>query len=120
MSDDPNTLIEGFQHLRSAIGLLRDGISLWRDVKDAKVPPERAGEVERIFQDADRERRLAEAAIGKAFGYHLCRCSLPPQVCLMIGFSDAGQEQSECPACGQVYPVPIKPPKRPHPRTFRA
>lgn len=107
MSDDPNTLSEGFQHLGNAVRLLRDGINLWRDVKASKVPPERAEEVERIFQDAERERQLAEAAIGKAFGYQLCRCTLPPQVCLRASYErSTGVERSRCPACGTEYPEP--------------
>ena len=58
-----------------------------------------------MFQDADRERQLAEAAIGKAFGYQLCRCTLPPAVCLRTGYDRSrAVEMSRCPACGTEYP----------------
>ncbi len=107
MPDDPNILAESFEHLGNAIRFARDGFGLWRDIKDAKVPPERAGDVERIFQNAEHEQQLAEAAIGKAFGYQLCRCTLPPQVCLKTGYDrETGLEKSRCAACGTEYPEP--------------
>ena len=56
-------------------------------------------------QETPRRRGRAEAAIGKAFGYRLCRCTLPPQVCLRAGYdSSAGIERSPCLACGTMYP----------------
>ena len=100
-------LSEGLQHLSNAFRLIRDGFGIWRDIKDERAPPARTAEVERIFEDADRERQLAEAAIGRAFGYQLCRCTLPPRACLRTGYDQsAGIERSRCPACGTEYPEP--------------
>ncbi len=100
-------LSEGLEHLGQALRLVRDGFGFWREIKDKGAPPERAAEVERMFQDADRERQLAEAAIGKSFGYQLCRCTLPPTVCLRIGYDrPTGMEMSRCPACETEYPEP--------------
>lgn len=60
---------------------------------------------ETAMVDAEEKIKLAKAQVGKAFGYQLCKCTLPPTVCLTTGFNDRGHETSKWPNCGQDYPV---------------
>ena len=97
----------GLEHLKVAFQSGAEAFKLWRSVKDSKATPEQADQIDRLFQDAETERQLAMASLGQAFGYQLCKCTLPPQVCTMTGFSESGQEQSRCPKCGREYPAPV-------------
>lgn len=99
---------EGLEHLKLAFQAGSEAFKLWRSIRGLKPTPEQENQIDRLFQDAETERQLAMASIGKAFGYQLCKCTVPPQVCPMIGFSEAGDEQSRCPECGREYPVPMK------------
>ena len=99
---------EALSHLKTALDSGRQAFGLWKDIKGSKPTPEQEAQIESLFQDAEKERQLALASIGKAFGYQLCRCTLPPQVCTKIGFSEYGEERSQCPACAQEYPVYAK------------
>ena len=103
----------GLEHLRLAFETGAKGINLWKSLRGSKPTPEQEDQIDRIFKDAETERQLALAEIGKAFDYRLCKCTIPPQVCPKIGFSEYGQEQSRCPKCGQEYPLPENlPPQR--------
>lgn len=99
---------EGLEHLKLAFQAGSEAFKLWRSIKGSAPTPEQENQIDRLFQDAEKERQLALAAIGKAFDYQLCKCTIPPQVCTMTGFSESGQEQSRCSKCGQEYPVPMK------------
>ena len=96
---------EALGHLKTALDSGRQAFGLWRDIKGSKPTLDQEAQIESLFQDAEKERQLALASIGKAFDYQLCRCTLPPQVCLKTGFDRlSGVEQSKCQECGQKYP----------------
>ena len=98
---------EALSHLKTALDSGRQAFGLWRDIKGSEPTVEQEAQIESLFQDAEKERQLAEAAIGKAFGYQLCRCTLPPHVCLRTGYDrSTGLEKSRCSACGTEYPEP--------------
>jgi len=112
-------IAEALGHPKTALDSGRQAFGLWKDIKGSKPTPEQEAQIESLFQDAENERQLALASIGQAFGYTLCRCTLPPQVCLRIGYDEySGAEKSKCPGCREEYPVKVKPlPKQPS-RTF--
>ena len=97
-----------FKHLGNALELIRLAFALWNDTRGADATVEQTAKIDKLFEDAEKEHRLALAAIGKAFGYQLCRCTLPPQVCLRTGYDrQTGREKSKCPNCGQEYPLEL-------------
>ncbi len=105
-----NEIIKAFQHLGDALGAAKSGFDLWKSVRESQATPEQEAEIEKAFGDAEKSRQLAIAEIGKAFGYQLCRCTLPPQVCLRTGYDEqTGEEKSKCPKCGQFYPENLEP-----------
>ncbi len=101
---------EAFRHFGSALDTGKKAFELWKSLQGASSTPQKEAEVEKLFADAETERQLALASIGKAFRYQLCRCTLPPQVCLRTGFDKStGYEQSKCPNCGHEYPEEVDP-----------
>ena len=116
MEIDPG---EAFGHLKTALDTAARAFGLWKEVRGSKPTPEQEAQIESLFQDAEKERQLALASIGQAFGYTLCRCTLPPQVCLRIGYDEySGAEKSKCPGCDEEYPVKMKPLPKQRPRTI--
>ena len=96
------------KHLGNTLEAVRSGFALWKSIRGADATVEQTAEIDKLFEDAEKERRLALAAIGEAFGYQLCRCTLPPQVCLRTGYDrQTGEDKSKCPDCGQEYPLKL-------------
>lgn len=106
-ADDATGIIE---HLKDALEAIRLSLSIGREVRDAAPSEDQRRALDCALQDAEAAHRLALAEIGKTFGYQLCRCTFPPQVCTRIGYDrDSGAEKSKCPSCGQEYPEPLDP-----------
>ena len=99
----------GLEHFKLALQSGAEAFKLWRSVRGSKPTPEQENQIDRLFQNAEMERQLALASIGKAFGYMLCRCTVPPQVCTKTGYTEHEEERSKCPSCGEEYPVTVEP-----------
>ena len=96
---------EAFRHLGIAFDTGKKAFNLWRSLRSGAGTPEQEAQIESLFKDAEKEHQLAMASIGRAFEYQLCRCTLPPQVCLRTGYDkQTGEEKSRCPACEEEYP----------------
>lgn len=94
-----------FQGIKAALDATKTAIEVTRSLKGSARTDQQEAALEAALQEAENARQRAAAEIGKAFGYRLCRCTLPPQVCLRIGYVEySGAEKSKCPRCGQVYP----------------
>lgn len=109
-SMNTDDIVEGLKHLGTALDLMKKGHTLWKALRGSQATPEQEAKVDKLFKDAEMERQLALASIGKAFNYQLCRCTVPPQVCTRTGYDRlTGGEQSKCPNCGQKYPEELDP-----------
>jgi hypothetical protein len=91
-------LSEALKLAREAANSAKEGASIAKDIQH-----------EKIFAAAEKLRQsveCVEAELGKAYGYQLCKCTLPPQACLKIAYDEKTfNEISKCPKCGQIYPV---------------
>ena len=102
---DPTGAVASLSYLKKAIDLTKSGMDLYKSYRDVKPTPEQEAELEKVFNDAEQARELALAEIAKAFDYQLCKCTLPPQVCLTVGGEEMSQKDiSRCPKCKRVYP----------------
>lgn len=93
---------QGFDLLRTALGAAKDAKDLLPESKEKESVAKRIEEAERAVQ-------LGEAQIAQALGYHLCKCTFPPQIMLSKGYEQS-QEKFECPKCSHYWPGPPLPP----------
>lgn len=108
MSDDPSLVVGYIQHAKNALECIKLAISVVREIRGGVTNDEQKRTLDRALADAEKAQQLALAEIGKSFGYKLCRCTVPPQVCTRIGYDRlSGVEHSKCPKCGQEYPVKV-------------
>ena len=77
MSMEVSDISEALRHLGICLDTVNKGFNVWKSLRGSKLTPEQETQIERLFEDAEKERQLAMASIGKAFGYQLCRCTLP-------------------------------------------
>lgn len=66
--------------------------------------------IENALTVASTNTAIAEATLGQAFGYEMCRCAFPPTPMLTVGYydrvlhtdykRDIGDPVYECPKCG--------------------
>jgi hypothetical protein len=69
-------LSEALKLAREASNLAKDSAALEADIREKKIVE--AGE------QLQKSVENIQAQIGLSFGYQLCKCSLPPKVCLKI------------------------------------
>jgi hypothetical protein len=107
--DDPRTWIEGLGAAKLVFENLRSAISLTKDVAGlGKGTPEQQKAIVTALSSAESNTALAEAALGQAFGYQLCKCEFPPTPMRTVGYAavnldngmKAGDPVYECPKCG--------------------
>lgn len=55
-----------------------DAIQFFRAMRDMLPAGEQQDRAQQNIENAERALRLAEAEIGKAFGYRMCQCTIPP------------------------------------------
>lgn len=90
-------LKEGFEFLRSAIGVLKDAKEL--------LPGDKKAAVESSVSNAERSFQIAEAQMAQALGFHLCKCDWPPKIMTSKGYHPQRDEEVfECPACKMQKP----------------
>jgi hypothetical protein len=64
-------------------------------------------EITKKTREFEQAKIAADVQTAQGLGYTLCRCTYPPQICPRAGFDDCGREKSQCPNCGQPYPVRV-------------
>lgn len=78
-----------------------DALRFFRGMRDLLPQGEQQDKAQEKIEDIERALRLAEAEIGKAFGYRMCQCTLPPTPMLykhaeglyICGNSECGRTQ---------------------------
>ena len=86
---DVDALIKGVGFFNSALTALKQAINLLPD------NPTKA-DATTALERAEQEFELAQAEAAKRLGYHLCRCTFPPQIMLFTGEEGC----YKCPKCG--------------------
>jgi hypothetical protein len=91
---DPNTIGQWINDIKGTVGLVREGLRF------LPKGPEREKAEEKIIQ-AEEALNRSEANLAKGLGYHLCKCTFPPQIMLW----DEKQKAHICPRpeCGHRY-----------------
>ena len=55
-----------------------DALTFFRSIRDMLPKGEQQDKAQENIENVERALRLAEAEIGKAFGYRMCQCTIPP------------------------------------------
>lgn len=55
-----------------------DALKFFRSMRDLLPKGEQQDKAQENIENVERALRLAEAEIGKAFGYRMCQCTIPP------------------------------------------
>ena len=106
---DPGTMMQGLTAWKTAVETVKGTIDLFRSLIPASGGNEEQKKViEQALVTASSSVAIAEAELGKAFGYELCKCTLPPTPMLTVGYhhlkTAAGKNEGdpvyECPKCG--------------------
>jgi hypothetical protein len=91
--------------LRDALKLAKEAANAAKDTAGLAVEI-REKKISAAADKLSHSIEMVEAEVGKQYGYQLCRCTLPPQVCLKIEYdSETMREISKCENCGQIYPI---------------
>lgn len=94
-----------YETIKNGLSLFRDAISVAKGAKDLLPTGSDKETVEKSLEAAERASKLAETQIAQALGYHLCKCTFPPQVMLSKGYKGS-QEHFQCPSCKKTWPPP--------------
>ena len=104
---DPVTLLSAW---KTSVDAVKGAIDLLGKIIPASGANQQQKQaLENALLTASSSAALAEAEIGKAYGYEFCRCTLPPTPMLTVGyFTRMGAQQDkkdgdpvyECPKCG--------------------
>jgi hypothetical protein len=106
---DPQTWIEGIAALKTAFDGVRSAIGIVKDVRSMGGGTEQQQKaIDSALTVASTNTAIAEATLGQAFGYELCKCTFPPTPMLTVGYVDRrlpngkkeGEPVYECPKCG--------------------
>jgi hypothetical protein len=107
--DDPNTWVQGAAAVKAAFDGLRSAISTIKDIRGLGGGTEQQQKaIDAALTTAASNTAIAEATLGQAFGYQLCRCEFPPTPMRTVGYVSAnlangmkvGDQVYECPKCG--------------------
>jgi hypothetical protein len=107
--DDPNTWMQGAAAVKAAFDGIRSAISTIKDIRGLGGGSEQQQKaIDTALATATNNTAIAEAALGQAFGYQLCKCEFPPIPMRTVGYVSAnlangmkpGDPVYECPKCG--------------------
>ena len=102
--DDPNTWSQGALAFKSIFDGLRSAISMLREVRGGQKHGNKESKlIEAALDKASTSTAIAEAEVGKALGFELCKCQFPPTPMLTVGMLSGRPEVGpvfECPKCG--------------------
>jgi len=73
----------------------KDAVTILKGLRDLIPNGKQKDDIDAKIKDAEKALRTAEAAAAKDLGYHLCRCTFPPQIMLY----QAARKAHACPAC---------------------
>jgi hypothetical protein len=97
---DPGTLMQALGAWKNATDALKQSIELVRTMGGATGgSTEQKKVLEQTLATATSSAAFAEAELARAFGYELCKCTIPPIPMLTVGYS-GGNPVYECPKCG--------------------
>ena len=108
--------MQGLAAWKLAVDTVKHTIDLVRGMIPASGgSPEQKQALEKALITASSSTAIAEAELGKAFNYEMCRCSLPPTPMLTVGYFDRatahgkklGDPVYECPKCRQNNASPF-------------
>jgi hypothetical protein len=109
MPFDLTTFSEGIATLKTALDAGRSAFSMIKDFgSTGRGTEQQRTAIEKALTIASTNTALAEATLGQAFGYELCRCTFPPTPMLTVGYCEfklangmkAGDPAYECQKCG--------------------
>jgi hypothetical protein len=106
--NDPATLGEATNALKTTFDMFRSAIRMVRDVASlGGGTKEQQQKIERALVTAESSAAIAQAQLAQALGYELCRAHYPPIIMTVVGFFNrphgrrqGGDQVYECPQCG--------------------
>jgi hypothetical protein len=116
MPFDLTTFTEGLGALKTALDAGRSAWSMIKDFRSRGSSSEQEKKaIENALTVASTSTELAEAKLGQAFGYELCKCSFPPIPMLTVGYlthnhsanKRVGDPVYKCPKCGYDTAAPF-------------
>jgi hypothetical protein len=82
--------------LIEALGIGKSAVELLKSAKDLLPDSPKKKAAEQSLHLAEQAFKIAETQAAEDLGYHLCRCTWPPQIALRQGTG-----AQVCPACGR-------------------
>jgi hypothetical protein len=96
MPFDLATFVEGITALKTALDAGRSAWSMIKDFRSRGSNTEQEQKaIDATLTVASANTALAEATLGQAFGYELCKCSFPPTPMLTVGYLKSTHAQSK-------------------------
>ena len=79
-------------------------IDTLKGIRDLLPKGETSHKIGQQIGEAERALELSRAELAKGLGYHLCKCTFPPQIMLW----KETEKTNVCPACGKKYPPKVQ------------
>lgn len=101
---DPTPFID---QLSAWLGAANGTLGLFRGVRDElkRSGATDTAPVDRKIEEAEKALSDSDSLLAKALGYHLCQCTMPPQIMLLAGrHPSRGDKIFKCPRCGDQEP----------------
>lgn len=106
---DPVTIAQGLSLLKSAFDASRSAFDMMKARPHGGTEKEEKA-IDTALTVASTNTAIAEATLGQAFGYPMCKCDFPPTLMRTVGYCDVnlangmkvGDPVSECPKCGMT------------------
>jgi hypothetical protein len=118
--DDPNTWMQGAAAAKAAVDGIRSAIKMVKDIRGLGGGTEQEQKaIDVALTTAASNTAIAEATLGQAFGYQLCRCEFPPTPMRTVGYVSVNLANgmkvgdqvspSTLPNCAAVWLPPWRP-----------
>jgi hypothetical protein len=106
---DPFSIVAGLNALKTALDSVRQGVAVFKDMRSMGGDTAKQEKIiDSAVTIASTNTAIAEANLGQALGYQLCRCQFPPTPMLTVGYFEnelgpgrnTGDPVYECAQCG--------------------
>ncbi|HKR19737.1 MAG TPA: hypothetical protein VJS41_06300 [Stellaceae bacterium] len=104
MTGDASTVSNALAAIKNGMDTIRSALELFKGATETLPDSARKTAIADSVEQAEREIRLGETQIALALGYHLCRCTFPPQIMVSVGHT-SGQHAFQCPDCKKLESV---------------